>query len=608
MTAASRQKISKSRFNRIGRFYLLALSGIAAIIVISQVLIQMHISKQQNDSAVINIAGRQRMLSQSISKQVLQLAASNSREETKELVAKLTVMVDQWEKAHQVLLEGDTTLGIEQHVNSDSIDGMFDVIEEPFNSMLANARSITQILTENPMAQSEVMPYARLVLSNEGKFLVGMDQIVYQYQQEAEAKISRLQKIELILFLVALTIIVLEFLLIFRPMASKIKATVAHLVESEEQAKSMTKEINKLYRQLGKSYQDLEAVNLEPEDPNILLKLKIDGTLTYKSRLFQNLVEEEGESVENFSCWLKKEGYSEDFLDNMLVLLKKGETWNGQLKITNAMGDFSWLNTDMVPLYHESGEVSELVMVATDITQEKEARMRSREINREEIEKKVKEHRYRSELILEGQEEERNRISREMHDGVGQILTALKMNIESMVPSSSIHTRRRLEESKILLKNLIGEVRRISFNLRPSSLSDFGIVPAVKKFTTEISVLSGIEIEFINKTGFINRLDALVENNLYRIIQESINNAIKYGKPEKIKVIFEHRFEQLHITIEDNGTGFDLQEFEQSGHFELSGHGIFNMRERAAFINSQLSINSKIGEGTRISLVVPIKS
>ncbi len=333
MAAGSSPKISKSRFNRIGRFYLLALSGIAAIIVISQALIQMHISKQQNDSVIINIAGRQRMLSQNISKQVLQLVASNSREETAALVEKLNTTVDLWERSHLALLDGDTSIGIEQHINSDSISGMFEVIEVPFNNILVNTRAITRTLSKNPELQSDVVPNARMVLSNEDKFLVGMDQIVYQYQQEAEAKISRLQIIELILFMVALTIIVLEFLLIFRPLASKIKATVAHLVESEEQAKSMTKEINKLYRELGKSYQDLEAVSLEPEDPDILLKLNLDGTLTYKSRKFKNLMEEEAESVTNFSSWLKKEGYSEDFLENMLSLLKKGETWNGQLKM-----------------------------------------------------------------------------------------------------------------------------------------------------------------------------------------------------------------------------------------------------------------------------------
>ncbi len=599
---------NRNRFNRIGRFYLLALSGIALIIVVSQLLIQNHIAKQQNDSAVINIAGRQRMLSQKISKLALLIKNEPSQNQQLTFFNELQTALDLWEKSHFALRNGDPMLGIEPRTNSTAISAMFDSLENDFKVMSNNAKAILNMPINQPESiNSPLINATEQILAKEHTYLTGMDEIVFQFQKEAVAKVDRLRNIEIVLFVVALSIIILEFFLIFRPLASQIKTTVSHLMSSEEHAKSMTKEINKLYRELGQSYQELEAVNLEPSDPSIFAKMDVDGNVTYKSEAFLSMLEEEGTSIDNFSEWLKNENYSQDFRENIMAFLKRGDSWNGQLKVTNTMGDFSWLETNMIPVLLEDGQLNSLIMVARDMTEEKEARIRSREINRAEIEKKVKEQQYRSELILEGQEEERNRISREMHDGVGQILTALKMNMESIVPSSSVHTRKRLDESKVLLKNLIGEVRRISFNLRPSSLNDFGIIPAVKKFTSEISAFSGIEVKFVNRTEFVGRLDGIVETNLYRIIQEAVNNAIKYAKPDLITVAFEHGFEHLSIIIQDNGIGFNVQNLESKGHFELSGHGIFNMKERAAFIKSEFKLSSEAGKGTTIKIELPLE-
>src|SRR5690606_30924543 len=140
---------------------------------------------------------------------------------------------------------------------------------------------------------------------------------------------------------------------------------------------------------------------------------------------------------------------------------------------------------------------------STNESEKKEAEAISREINKEKIEKKVKEQQFRSALILEGQEEERKRISRDMHDGVGQLLSAMKFNLEGIHTVSTDFERKKLEASKELLKNVIKEVRRISFNLTPSALSDYGIVPVLNKFCREIRKISDLQVTFENKTGFL---------------------------------------------------------------------------------------------------------
>ncbi len=98
-----------------------------------------------------------------------------------------------------------------------------------------------------------------------------------------------------------------------------------------------------------------------------------------------------------------------------------------------------------------------------------------------------------------------------------------------------------------------------------------------------------------------------MENNLYRIVQEAVNNTIKYAGAKEVKIILSHNSQYLHLEISDDGKGFDLQKLEDKGHFSASGHGIFNIRERANFINGQYEIISKEGIGTTISIHVPLE-
>ena len=194
-----------------------------------------------------------------------------------------------------------------------------------------------------------------------------------------------------------------------------------------------------------------------------------------------------------------------------------------------------------------------------------------------------------------------------MHDGVGQLLSAMKFNLEGIHTLTTDVERQKLEASKKLLKNVIREVRRISFNLTPSALSDYGIVPVLKRFSKEITKISDLQVSFENKTGFLSRLEGKVENNLYRIVQEAVNNALKYAQASEVKIVLSHNSQFLHLQITDDGKGFNLDQLEEKGHFSVSGHGIFNIRERTNFINGLCEISTEIGKGTTISIQVPLE-
>ncbi|MDW3209073.1 MAG: histidine kinase [Reichenbachiella sp.] len=420
-------------------------------------------------------------------------------------------------------------------------------------------------------------------------------------------EVQHVSQPQLIFIALVVFLLLVAFGTIMRPAYLDFKSIYAALIESEESAKRMTAELNKLYNELGKSYQDLEAVNLVQEDPSTLLKLKADGEIEYLSDRFKQIMSVNGEGfAKNLFDWFKEENLNDDFITSLRNILSRGEAWNGEINVTDLDGDLIWLDMSMQPVTNGVTGETKILAIGRDVTEVKEAKQRSREINREAIEKRVKEQQYRSVLILEGQEEERKRISQEIHDGIGQMLTGLKLNLEGITPSDSPHMKKRIRDTKDLMKSVIKEVRRVSFNLTPSSLVDFGITPAMKKISQEVTALSNTVVEFDNKTNFINRLDKNVETNLYRIVQEAVNNGIKYAQADKIVISFEHNPSHLIVVVEDNGKGFEFEKLEKTGHFGASGHGIFNMKERAAFINGSFDIQTKLGVGTKIIIKLPL--
>ena len=596
----------KNKFEKLGLFYILALSGIALSIVISQFLVQNYIGKQQDDSRVINVAGRQRMLSQKISKLALQVGSTDSAE-LRQKAEELKVTLRLWTTSHQGLQKGNQELGLKGE-NSKEVKTMYQSIEPHYQAMVTNTEKlIRHVQTGVQTDQVLISECIRAILSHEGRFLTGMDRIVFQYDDEARHKVTLLSRTEIVLLVVSLAIILLELIFIFRPLARSVRKTVAELVESEGSSKKMAGEMSKLYEALVKSYQDLEAVNIKPPAPRALVDIDFKGNVIKVSRLLNEIMGyDPGSAPNNFLDLLLDSGYSKDFVKGMIKMVANGQKWTGEIRLVNSEGDFCWLEIFVVPVSLGKGKNSHVKIIARDITEMKEAKMRSREINREKIEKRVREQQYRSVLILEGQEEERKRLSRELHDGIGQMLTALKLSLESITPSSSTHTKNRLEETRELMKKILREVRRVSFNLTPSSLSDFGIVPAVKQFCKEVSELSTTQVVFENKTRFINRLENHVENNLYRIVQEAVNNAIKYARANTIRVTFEHNTNSLNILIEDDGKGFDHEKLKRNGYFRQAGHGIFNMKERAAFINGSFDLKTKPNQGTKVSINLPL--
>lgn len=586
------------KFRRLGLFYFLALGCIALTITLSQAFIQSFIGSQQYDSRTINIAGRQRMLSQKITKDVLVITQQISTV-SRESIDQLENDLDLWEASHEGLQLGDEELGLEGN-NSQRIKELFHEISFEYQQIRSNSR---QLIDKARSGDFAINKEASAILSAEDSFLKGMNDVVFQYDLEASLRVARLKRLEYFLYGISLLIVLLEILFIFMPLARKIRANMRELEQSEKKSKLMASELSQLYEELEKSYQDLEAVSLEPESPSIFARMDKKGRFIFVSDHFMIMLEyPKSRFPKNLEKLLTGSGYKKDFSKNILQQVSQGRSWSGQLRLLTDEGDFCWIEGYLVPV----GDQSDIKFVAHDVTEIKEARMKSREITKERIDKMVQEQSYRSSLILQGQEEERKRLSQELHDGVGQMLSAMKLSLEAISPSDSRHMRARLDESRDLMKSIIREIRRVSFNLTPSSLDDFGLVAAVKKFCDDIDRFSTTKVAFHNHTNFVNRLVGTIETSLYRIIQEAVNNALKYADAKNIDVTFEHKLDDLTITIADNGKGFSPEEVNDESN-SSPGHGLFNMRERASFIGGKLKVTSRPKEGTQIHIKLALK-
>ncbi|MFS0644664.1 sensor histidine kinase [Siminovitchia sp. 179-K 8D1 HS] len=206
--------------------------------------------------------------------------------------------------------------------------------------------------------------------------------------------------------------------------------------------------------------------------------------------------------------------------------------------------------------------------------------------------------------IIEAQEEERKRLSREMHDGPAQLLAnvlirsdlAEKMHKEQG-PEQSLQEIRSLKE---MIRTALYEVRRIIYDLRPMALDDLGLIPTLKKYLMTVEDYhKGTNIEFLYMGEDI-RLPQKYEVALFRLIQESVHNALKHAKAETIQVKVELQKSKVFVIIKDNGVGFDVSE-KKKGRF-----GMIGMKERVDILDGTLSVHSKQGAGTIISIKIPL--
>ena len=205
------------------------------------------------------------------------------------------------------------------------------------------------------------------------------------------------------------------------------------------------------------------------------------------------------------------------------------------------------------------------------------------------------------------QEDERGRIARDIHDQLGQRLTALRLKIASLhdLSNGNAVVRKRIDRVQEIAEHLDREVSFVAWQLRPSILNDVEFVKALGDYIAEWSRYSDIHAEFdpIGLTGV--EIDTDIQTNLYRITQEALNNAAKHARGDRINVLLEKRGDELILIVEDNGRGFEMPEAGIDRDLG-KGFGLVGMRERAALISGTLEIESAKNKGTTVFVRVPL--
>ncbi|WAC15145.1 ATP-binding protein [Dyadobacter pollutisoli] len=473
------ERLDKRVAGSLTRFYVVALCVVAMLTISGLFLIRRTISNLNHDSRVVNVAGRQRMLSQRLTKlAILKLEGREHRDSVS-----FSSLLQLWKGSNESLAHRRLPVGSDFVTwKSPPLDTMFRDLAPVFdriyqNFLLINADTVS--LGDKQNALSEI-------LANEPLFLAKMDKIVFQFDKESFERLENLERIEWILDLMTILVLIAEGLLIFRPVVNTTRRVVRMLTESEDAlqlSNQMLKEAN---------YQLLEA---------------------------------------------QKE------------LLR---------------------------------------------------------VEEEKYQLQLAEDRVRAGALIEGQEEERKRFALELHDGIGQMLTGLKLHAEKLkvVQFHDEKHRRRFEQLVQLIQDTIQTTRQVSFNLMPSVLSDFGLASALRLLGEQTADSSGINIEFEGDSSQRIEMSRPMEIGLYRIAQEALNNAVKHANADMIKIKLEQNKNRIVLEISDDGKGFLISNLKSEEGFSLNRNGMENIRTRSQLLNGKMEIVSKVDSGTKLSITV----
>ena len=275
-----------------------------------------------------------------------------------------------------------------------------------------------------------------------------------------------------------------------------------------------------------------------------------------------------------------------------------GSTGDHTYRIVRPDGSIRWIRDRGFPVRDESGEVVRFAGIAEDITASKSAEEELQHVN-EQL-------RVLSRRLFQVQEDERRHLARELHDEIGQALTAVKINLDSIEAVEGSAQSLRLKEASTILDNLLWQVRQISLDLHSSLIDDLGLAPALRSLLDQQARRAGLRTQFCAAEPLQN-VDPGIQTTGFRIAQEAITNVLRHAKAQSLSVHLQTGGGKLRMKIVDDGTGFSLAEIERRDRQE-GGFGLLGMKERAALVGGRVQIISSTHKGTRVEVSLPLNA
>jgi signal transduction histidine kinase len=276
----------------------------------------------------------------------------------------------------------------------------------------------------------------------------------------------------------------------------------------------------------------------------------------------------------------------------METALKTHEPFSVFYRVLKPGGEVRLVHARGAVVTDEQGNVIRVHGAAQDVTERKRA---------EEVLQTF------SKRLIEAQEAERRRVARELHDEIGQTLTAIKINLQTVGQSAeTLSLAPRLKESVAIIDRALEQVRDLSLDLRPSLLDDLGLVAALRWYVDRESRRAGLVPELVADLS-ATPLPPELETACFRITQEALTNVVRHSQARRVWVTVRQRGEELQLVIRDDGLGFDVSDV-RGRRASAESIGLQGMQERALILGGRIEITSTHSQGTEIRATFPLKS
>jgi PAS domain S-box-containing protein len=349
---------------------------------------------------------------------------------------------------------------------------------------------------------------------------------------------------------------------------------------AKEELSQYSKELERIVRERTREIMDILA-----NTPAVVYVKDVDGRYRFVNARFEALFGiSNAEAQQKTDYDILPKAYADKLLANDRRVVIERRARQVEEEVPHADGVHTYLSVKF-PIFDESHVVKGVCGISTDITEVKRAETQLRRL---------------SDSILANQENERTALARELHDELGQNLTALRMEtvwLRARLNASDSLAERRASEMCDLIDKTIEDVRGLAFRLRPEILDDLGLVDALDQYTTDFERRTGIPCVFEHE-GLLAP-ENTVATAAYRITQEALTNVARHAGANHVDVSLSASGGVLRLAVRDDGCGFAAEALGEFG-----GLGLLGMRERASLVGGDLVVESRVGSGTQVSFQV----
>ena len=385
---------------------------------------------------------------------------------------------------------------------------------------------------------------------------------------------------------------------------SELEQRVAERTKELEQKALVLEGVN---ADLAQRNQQLDAI--VQTAPDIIFSRQPDGGREYISSRFYEYTGAPPNSAIGFG-WLEyvHPDDKEQSVAHWMRCVQSGEMYESEYRLRGADSKYRWFRARAVPLRDQHGAILKWYGTCSDIHDSKmlEQSIRENAIELERlVEKRTAELRRLSSRLLTMQDEERRRIAREIHDGLGQELAAAKMIMDGILAKDTTPgMHKAATEASQLVDRAIQQVRTISHLLHPPLLDEVGLVSALRWFIEGLTERSGIEIQLEVLPADLGRLKSEVETAIFRIVQEAVTNMFRHSGAHKGMVSVIEKDGSIVVTVQDDGKGIEEQVIQLRP--ESVGIGIGGMRQRVSELGGSLRL-ANANPGTIVQVVIPAR-